>query len=69
MIPSHMQSFRESLRNGFSKVATVLAALTAPMVLTFLHHWSMALLGTTAIVLLIFFSKRKSFIDPENIIV
>ena len=67
MVPSHVQSFTESLRNGFSRAATVLAALTAPMVLVVLHYWSMALLGTTFIFLLIFLSKRKRFADAENI--
>ena len=67
MVSSHVQSFTESLRNGFSRAATVLAAVTAPMVLVVLHYWSMALLGTTFIFLLIFLSKRKSFVDAENI--
>ena len=69
MVPSHVQSFTESLRNGFSRAATVLAALTAPMVFTVIHYWSMALLGTTVMFLLIFLIKRKSFIDAENIII
>ena len=69
MVPSHVQSFTESLRNGFSRAATVLAALTAPMVLVILHYWSMALLGTTFIFLLIFLSKRKSFKDTEIMLI
>ena len=67
MVSSHVQSFTESLRNGFSRAATVLAAVTAPMVLVVLHYRSMALFGIAFIFLLIFLSKRKSFVDVENI--
>ena len=67
MVSSHVQSFTESLRNGFSRAATVLAAVIAPMALVVLHYRSMALFGIAFIFLLIFLSKRKSFVDVENI--
>ena len=67
MVPSQVQSFTESIRNGFSRASTVVASLTAPAALGVLHYWSVALLGSTVIFLLIFLLKRKQLTHIEAI--
>ena len=67
MVPSQVQSFTESIRNGFSRASTVVASLTAPAALGVLHYWSVALLGSTVIFLLIFLLKKKQLTHIEAI--
>lgn len=67
MIPSHAQSFAESLRNGFSKVSTIVASLTTAAAFACIQYWSFGLAIFTMVFFLIFFIKRKEFIYIETI--
>jgi len=63
MVPSYIQSFTEGLRNGCSRLSTIVAALTAPLAFSYIQYWSVALSVLTVMFLLIFLIKRNSFID------
>jgi len=67
MVPSKCQSFAESLRNGFSRTATVFGTLTAPLVIPFLEWWSSALVGLSFVILLFFLGRKNSLIDIKEI--
>ena len=66
-VPSTVQSFTEAVRNGISGVATILAAITSPLVLGVIEWWS--LIGIVALggVLLAFLLRRKSLLFAKEI--
>ena len=67
MVPSTTQSFVETLRNGVSRVSTILASITAPLVMNFLHWWSTTLIVVVALLLLAFVVRRRELCDIHQI--
>ena len=67
MVPSDLQCFTEALRNGMSSVSSVLAAITAPLILTYLHWWSAGMICLIMVLLFAFLWWRPSLINITEI--
>ena len=67
MVPSSMQSFVESLRNGASQLSTVLASIATPFVMNVLTWWSASLICVVAFFLAAFIARRKELSNIEII--
>ena len=67
MVPSHCQSFTESCRNGVAKVSTILASVTAPLLLPYLEWWCTGVLVVLVAILIVFLIRRKNFTDIKQI--
>ena len=67
MVPSELQCFTESLRNGMSRVSSVLAAITAPLILIYLHWWSTGMICLIIVPLFAFLWWRPSLINITEI--
>ena len=61
MVPSHMNSFVEGLRNGWAKSARIVASFSAPLLLPFLPYWACTLIFIVTVMLILFILRRKSF--------
>ena len=66
-VPSTVQSFTEALRNGISGVATILAAITSPLVLDVLEWWSLLGFLVLGFILLAYLVRRKSLVFAKEI--
>ena len=67
MVPSHCQSFTESCRNAVSRSSTIVASVSAPLVLPFLEWWSAGLLLLIVVLLFFFVVRRRRLIDISEI--
>ena len=67
MVPSDLQCLTESIRSGMSSFSSILAALTAPMILTYLHWWSTGMICLTMVPLFVFLSWKSSLINITEI--
>jgi len=67
MVPSQVQSFTESIRAGVARISTILAALTTPLLMTFLATWAIILIAITFAFLICFILLRKSLKQPNEI--
>lgn len=67
MVPSNCQSFTETIRNGCSRTSTVIASLTAPLVIPFLQWWSAVFLVLTFMCFVFFILRRRSLIHIKQI--
>merc|ERR1712080_697131 len=67
MAPSHCQSLAESLRAGIFKTSSVVASLTAPLLLSNLQYSSMAVVIIIVTHLVLFILRSKHFIDIKVI--
>lgn len=67
MVPSNAQSFVETMRNGVSRLSTIFASISAPLVLPFLHWWSASLIVVIFILLLAFIVRKKSLLNIKEI--
>ena len=67
MVPSHCQSFTESCRNAVSRSSTIVASVSAPLVLDVLEWWGGGLLVLITACLVLFVWRRKHLIDINEI--
>jgi len=67
MVPSHCQSFTESSRNAVSRCSTIVASVTAPLVIPFLQWWSTGLILVSFILLFVFILRRNYLCDIKEI--
>ena len=67
MVPSCTQSFVETLRNGASRVSTIVASITAPMAMHCLQWWSAGLVVIVVVLLTGFLVRRRQLCNIEQI--
>ena len=61
MVPSNCQSFTETIRNAMSRLSTIVASITCPLVIGYMQWWCVGLIIILFFVLL-FFIKRRTFL-------
>ena len=67
MVPSDLQCLTESLRNGMSRISSILAAITAPLILTYLHWWSTGMICLIMVLLFVFLWRKSTLINITEI--
>ena len=67
IVPSSVQSFTEATRAGVARLSTIVAALTAPLLTSYLHWWAGVLIVVTLILFVCFVVNRRSLRDPDEI--
>lgn len=67
MIPSHIQSFSETLRVAFSKGARIGGSFTVAVMLPWLQWWSIVMIVLTVPIFILFVTRWRYFIEPTEI--
>ena len=67
MVPSKVQSFTESIRSGFTRLATIVASATTPLVVSIMDWWCVALIGITILFLMCFVCRKRHLVKPLEI--
>ena len=67
MIPSKIQSFSESVRNGLSRISIVAGSFTVAVVLPVAHWWAVGIAVVYIVVLVGFVVRKRHLIEPREI--
>ena len=67
MVPSQVQSFTETLRAGVARLSTIMAALTTPLLMPYLHWWSMVLIVLTVAIMVCFVVRMPYLREPKEV--
>lgn len=67
MVPSSIQSFTEVFRAMTARASVLIASLTGPFLIPYLHWWGFVTIVTMTIILCFFLFRRKHFISIKEI--
>lgn len=67
MVPSSIQSFTEVFRAITARASVVVASLTGPFLVPYLHYWGLVSIICLTFVLFCFIMRRKHFISIKEI--
>ena len=67
LVPSCIQGFTEVVRTTLAKASVIGASLTGPLLLPYLHWWSIASMLIITLLLFLFVKRRKHLMSVEEI--
>ena len=66
-VPSTVQSFTETTRNGIASMAAIVGAVSTPLILNVVHWWACSMIAIVFFLLVYFIFRRRSLMNGEEI--